>query len=275
MKLVWHHNKKLYAVSLVFWTLLSLFTVLKAGLTQTGQVYWAHIFSYTFTSGLLWAVFVVPLYALVVRWPIGRWPLWRLLLQHVLAAAVIVATQRWLSMSLDYALQRGLALVPDFPNYGNYFAGHFWRRFAEGMLWYGLIVAILYGYNAFRNNRTAVAKVQELAYITIKSNGKFVKVAVNDICYIKADGNYLRIMAQEEYRYRCSMKKMIAALPAQFYRIHHSYVVNVKHVHSAEHVYNGEYQFAVGNKHVRIPSSTTYNSNTRRLLEAFGATNGH
>ncbi len=274
-------DKKLYLATSIFWVLLSLFTVFKAGAFRTNEsetVYWAHLFSYTFTSGLTWAVFMIPIYTLVRQLSLDKYKWTRLIGYHLILAMVVSASQRLLSMSLDYLIQRGFKLVPNFPDYSEYFSGHFLRRFTEGLLWYGLIVAVLYGYSLYVDSRNKGNSLSvdnsRNSEILIKRSGYIHKIQLKDIYHVKANGNYVRIFTQqEEYKYRSSMKKMAELLGDSFYRVHNSHIVNVEYLKGAEHVYNGEYLLHISASNVRIPTSNSFKENLKELIGVLDSKN--
>lgn len=82
------------------------------------------------------------------------------------------------------------------------------------------------------------AKKQEDAYFFIKADvkGKFVKVSIEDIVYVEAMQNYVRIQtSSERLTTYLSMKEIEEHLPtADFTRVHKSFIVNNAKVKSVE-----------------------------------------
>ena len=74
----------------------------------------------------------------------------------------------------------------------------------------------------------------ELARIFIKSDNKLVKIFFEDIVYIEALKDYLRIHISEKERYitHSTMKAMEEKLPDYFFRIQRSYIINTKYIKS-------------------------------------------
>jgi len=68
---------------------------------------------------------------------------------------------------------------------------------------------------------------EQLKYLSIKTKGKVNLLALQDIDYIQASGNYAEIYTNNESRYLHdkSCDKLLKTLPAQFIRIHRSYIV--------------------------------------------------
>lgn len=67
----------------------------------------------------------------------------------------------------------------------------------------------------------------ELDRIFIKSDNKLVKIFFEDIVYIEALKDYLRIHISEKERYitHSTMKAMEEKLPDYFFRIQRSYII--------------------------------------------------
>jgi DNA-binding LytR/AlgR family response regulator len=73
-------------------------------------------------------------------------------------------------------------------------------------------------------------------YIFVKSEGKFIRINMEDIYYIEALKEYVRIFTSEGtlvvYQ---TMQNLEEKLPAeQFFRIHRSYIIGVKHIKAIE-----------------------------------------
>ncbi|MTI33640.1 LytR/AlgR family response regulator transcription factor [Xanthovirga aplysinae] len=66
----------------------------------------------------------------------------------------------------------------------------------------------------------------------VKKNHHFVKIKIEDIYYIKADGNYLEIICEEEkFLIRSTLKNFMNRLPvSDFFQTHKSYIVNLNFV---------------------------------------------
>lgn len=74
----------------------------------------------------------------------------------------------------------------------------------------------------------------ELDRIFIKSDNKLVKIFFEDIVYVEALKDYLRIHISEKERYitHSTMKAMEEKLPDNFFRIQRSYIINTKYIKS-------------------------------------------
>lgn len=86
-----------------------------------------------------------------------------------------------------------------------------------------------------------LSEKKEDYFIHFKCNLKSEKVLVNNIKWIKAMGDYVKIVTQNKnYVVLSSMKAFISLLPEnQFVRIHKSYIVNLKKVinHDSNNVF--------------------------------------
>lgn len=70
--------------------------------------------------------------------------------------------------------------------------------------------------------------------IFLKKNQRFVKVRIEEIFFVEADGNYTIVhTTQGDFLYAFVLKKIEVKLPSEtFARVHRSYLVNVNHVNS-------------------------------------------
>ena len=83
-----------------------------------------------------------------------------------------------------------------------------------------------------RSNGTA-ASTPDSDIIFLKTEYRIVKVAVADIRYVEAMSEYLKVYLRNEARpivTLLSMKKMEERLPANFMRIHRSYIINLNDI---------------------------------------------
>lgn len=109
------------------------------------------------------------------------------------------------------------------------------------------------------------AYVERLA---LKSDGRVHLVPTDDIVWIEAAGNYVRIHLQSrQFLLRETMKSLEHRIdPTKFIRIHRSTIVNLKYVQSLEPTFHGDYQVMLtdGNS---LPLSRKYRAIMR---ERFG-----
>ena len=101
--------------------------------------------------------------------------------------------------------------------------------------------------------------------ISIKSNGDYHFVNPNDIIYLKADSNttdfYLKngkiISAYK------TLKHYEQLLPFYFFRIHHSYLINIDYV---SRINLGKCNCYLDNNEIILPFSRTYKDNINAIL---------
>ena len=77
----------------------------------------------------------------------------------------------------------------------------------------------------------------------IKSGGRVFFVRTEDIEWIEAAGNYVRLhLKDQSHLFRETMNQMEARLdPERFFRIHRSRIVNTERIKELQPWFNGEY----------------------------------
>lgn len=90
----------------------------------------------------------------------------------------------------------------------------------------------------FTNIRLALSEEKETNakktsnFFMIKVSGRFVKIAIDDFLFAKADGNYLEITTpKKSYLTRMNFRELLtSAVSERFFKIHKSYVINLANV---------------------------------------------
>jgi two-component system LytT family response regulator len=102
--------------------------------------------------------------------------------------------------------------------------------------------------------------------VFVKQDERLLSVAVADIEYIEALGNYVKLRAQGRMHVvRCGLSALESRLdPAVFIRTHRSYIVNVTRIRELVAVSHGDYMVVVESG-ARVPLSRVYREN----LEVF------
>jgi DNA-binding LytR/AlgR family response regulator len=102
--------------------------------------------------------------------------------------------------------------------------------------------------------------------ITVRSGQKIKIIPIEDIIYIKADGDYISIKASEgNWLKEQTMKYTEDILPTDhFVRIHRSYIVNVNHISRIERY--GEKQQVVLHNNEKIKISAARYQTLRQVL---------
>jgi DNA-binding LytR/AlgR family response regulator len=90
-------------------------------------------------------------------------------------------------------------------------------------------------------------------FFFIKDKGKYVKVCFEEIAYIEALDNYIRLFTDAKaYMVLSTMKQLETLLPAEFFcRIHRSYIVSLGRITSFD-----KYNVYLGSKN--LPLSEQY-----------------
>jgi len=104
--------------------------------------------------------------------------------------------------------------------------------------------------------------------LAIKADGKTIFVPVDDIDYIEAAGNYVRIQAgSESHMVRERLGRMEETLPPdRFARIHKSAIVNVDRVKEMHPMFNGDQTLLLRNGR-QLTLTRTYRAKLLSLLE--------
>lgn len=102
----------------------------------------------------------------------------------------------------------------------------------------------------------------------IKDKGREFKVAVDDLVYLRSEGNYLLLQTKDRHHlHRMTMNAVETELdPDRFLRIHRSYMVNRAHVRNARYNGNNEFVFSMSNGE-RIVSGRSYKEQIARSLQ--------
>ena len=97
-----------------------------------------------------------------------------------------------------------------------------------------------------------------------KSNYKFIRI--EDILYLNADNNTTDFFLSTGKKITGfeSLKQFEEILPANFYRIHKSYIVNVRRI-SEIHLGKGQITIYRGGEKTNIPFSKTYREDVKKL----------
>jgi len=90
-------------------------------------------------------------------------------------------------------------------------------------------------------------KKKHVDRLIVRSGGKVVFLRADEIDWIEAAGNYVRLhSAKDEYLYRETMTKLESHLdPDRFARIHRSTIVNVERIKELQPWFRGDYQIVL------------------------------
>ena len=111
------------------------------------------------------------------------------------------------------------------------------------------------------------ARRRRAARLVVRSGGKTVFLRADEIEWVEASGNYVRLHANgQPYVLRDSMKNMESKLdPELFVRIHRSAIVNVDHIRELEPYFHGEYVVILRDG-TRLMASRVFSDRLDRLI---------
>jgi len=100
--------------------------------------------------------------------------------------------------------------------------------------------------------------------IFIKVGSKYVKVQLQDVCYLKSADKYIEIVTLSgTYSVRASMESMLLSLKAHnFIRVHRSYTINMRHLKEV----NSEYIMVA---EATIPVGRMYRDDILKIISTF------
>lgn len=103
--------------------------------------------------------------------------------------------------------------------------------------------------------------------IVIRERGREWRVGVDDLVFMRAEGNYLHLQLKDRHHlYRMTMNAVETELdPTRFLRIHRSYIINMAHVRSHRYSGNNEFIFSMNNGE-RIVSGRSYKEHISKAL---------
>jgi two-component system LytT family response regulator len=116
-------------------------------------------------------------------------------------------------------------------------------------------------------NLLAARRASAEKRLIIKSGGRVVFIQLDEIEFIEAAANYVRLFVtgKNAYLFRESIGRMADKLdPAQFIRIHRSYIVNISKIKELQPCNNGEFMVALRNGK-ELPCSRFYRHSLESL----------
>ncbi|MDD8016977.1 MAG: LytTR family DNA-binding domain-containing protein [Bacteroidota bacterium] len=103
--------------------------------------------------------------------------------------------------------------------------------------------------------------------LIVKTNGKIIFLKVNEIEWLEAAGNYIKLHVwNEEHLIRDTMNSIETQLdPGKFVRIHRSTIVNVEQIKEMVPWFNGEYKITL-KSNAQVFLSRGFKDNFNKLL---------
>jgi two-component system LytT family response regulator len=108
---------------------------------------------------------------------------------------------------------------------------------------------------------------QKLERLIVKTNGRIIFLRVEEIDWMEAAGNYIKLHAgNETHLMRETMNKLEEQLnPQQFIRIHRSTIINIAKIKELQPYFNGEYKVTLQNN-TSVILSRGYRENFTAVL---------
>ena len=99
-----------------------------------------------------------------------------------------------------------------------------------------------------------------LRWITVQTGRELQLIAVDDICYLRADHKYVAVVTGEhEALISATLKDMLARLdPGRFWQVHRSTVVNIQAIRSISRGQDGALTLHLKQRTEQLPVSATY-----------------
>lgn len=112
------------------------------------------------------------------------------------------------------------------------------------------------------------AAKKHLERVAIKSNGRVLLLAVDEIDWVEAADNYVKLHAGRDcHLLHATMNSLESKLdPKLFLRIHRSTIVNVSRIRELHPMFHGEYRIVLKNG-AEITSGRSYKNRLQQLIE--------
>ncbi len=109
-----------------------------------------------------------------------------------------------------------------------------------------------------------------LKRLSVKSRGRTIFLAIDEIDFIEAEGNYLSLqIGKDAHLIRSSLHQFESKLdPEKFVRIHRSTIVNIDSIKEMHPLFNGD-QLVIMKNGKELTLSRNYRERLKELLESF------
>lgn len=214
-------------------------------------------------------------------WLCGRFPLhadtWR---RRLPAYALASLFWSWLHVAGMVLLRKLVyAMMGDAYDYGHW-PSHWLYEYIKDAQTFALIVSVVHGYRWVRLRRQGEARLLDAPddapspeaeerpqRFLVRKLGREFLVAVDEIEWLQASGNYVNLHARgHDYPLRSTIGGIGAKLdPARFARIHRSYIVNLEQVASIEPLDGGDARLHLRGG-VVLPCSRRYRQALKETL---------
>ncbi|MCB9053028.1 MAG: LytTR family transcriptional regulator [Lewinellaceae bacterium] len=247
-------------------------TVMSLAHGETIDALWVlNLSFYYLLPGFLWPILTPLILFLARRWPILKSDFWRRnLVRHLLFALVLAPLFRLLAIALDFTLKESVGLI-DVPAYEVIYEVRYiiLASAPEAIITYFFILGIYLLWRQYQSLLVPAAEGRQEEKIKAQYGGKAFFLAVKDILWVEADGNYVNLYTKDKrYRQRSTLSGINKRLgQGQFFRIHRSFIVNREAVANLKHWRRGEYLIELKNRRT-LTSSRGYRKELLALLES-------
>jgi two-component system, LytTR family, response regulator len=104
-----------------------------------------------------------------------------------------------------------------------------------------------------KDKKTELVGERDQDYIFVRSNSVLAKIKLNDILYVQAYGDYVKIFTKEKQNLvHCTLKSIEEKLASgKFYRLHRSYIIAIDHIDKIEEndAYIGKQAIPIGEQY--------------------------
>ncbi|MBO0600783.1 response regulator transcription factor [Sporosarcina sp. E16_3] len=114
-----------------------------------------------------------------------------------------------------------------------------------------------------------VDAISNLGKLAVEKEGEIDYIYIKDILYMYRDEKVTKIITQKcDYEIKTSLKELESRLVSfSFFRIHKSYLVNLKYVSRLTPWFNGAYQLELEGRNEKLSVSRNYVKDLRQRLE--------
>jgi hypothetical protein len=262
------------------WVLVTIFNAMANTITVRLDIQRTHLgFAlwepqvWEWSSGLMWLLLIAFMAQFTRRFPL-RWGQWRQQLALHLTASVVVSLGHVLGMvgmrELAYRLHGA-----DY-HFGDWASGLYYE-YLKDVRSYLHILIVMEAYRLLLRRLQGEVRVLDppedappeepvdrpRRFLVRKLNREFL-VATEDIEWLEAEGNYVRLRVhQHDYLLRSTLAGIEQRLdPERFQRVHRSYIVNLDRVRSIEPLDNGDARVHLHDG-ACLPCSRRYRSTLR------------
>ncbi|WP_208506366.1 LytTR family DNA-binding domain-containing protein [Roseivirga sp. E12] len=265
----------------VFWLIVGVLLTTKSALGQlhaNGTNTWFQNFFYQGSGVLIWGLLTPLLIRFTKRFDLLAKEWEKPLVAHLTLSIPLALIHRGAAILVDFSV-RDLVGEGLFESWNPFDVLYNFRLVILGsalsnFVIYWIIVVLISSIlfyrkrNINRGSEVLSARNAKIKHLKVKVEGAFRMIALDEIISCEASGNYIDLITNEEkYRIRDTMKSLESKLDYPFVRVHRSSIVNLDHLASFQHLYQGEYLLKFKNGR-QLTSTKRYRSNLLPIVKA-------